>query len=325
MSEILYRPDLDYKKDYSTTANITQTDTQTVAPGTTTEPDAATKINDIKDDADAIKDVVSTLPDDFQKAVKPILETVIVVLDSIDPDKYPVDPIGTIIETTVDPSTVDPNPITNPVDPTKGEMPELPDDIFPNLPDIDTVVVKTGEDKDPFVRDLVDVIDDYIANLKQKVNQFIQKIIMSTGTTTISELQKYYNPYTGSAAQMKNKNLKHISDIVVRSQIIRGQKVRLMNKLFDENQTLMHIQSCKVANELKNRYDDEEYVEESDYNSFVRNIALSDSRSSYSKKYKENFYNLYKYLNSSVILFNECLDLLSSEIQAKVIIEKDNK
>jgi hypothetical protein len=50
---------------------------------------------------------------------------------------------------------------------------------------------------------------------------------------------------------------------------------------------------------------------------------LDNVKIAYDKKYKENLFNLYKYLNSSVILINECFSMFIQEAQAKAILIKE--
>ena len=61
---------------------------------------------------------------------------------------------------------------------------------------------------------------------------------------------------------------------------------------------------------------------DNNFNEAISNKILGQSRIIYDKKYKQNFFNLYKYLNSSVILLNECFNMYLSEAQAKIILKE---
>ena len=58
------------------------------------------------------------------------------------------------------------------------------------------------------------------------------------------------------------------------------------------------------------------------YNDAISHKVLENCRFTYDNKYKENFINLYKYLNSSIELLKECLKMHSNEIQMKCILLK---
>ena len=62
--------------------------------------------------------------------------------------------------------------------------------------------------------------------------------------------------------------------------------------------------------------------DDNNFNEAISNKILGQSRIIYDKKYKQNFFNLYKYLNSSVILLNECFNMYLSEAQAKIILKE---
>ena len=69
-------------------------------------------------------------------------------------------------------------------------------------------------------------------------------------------------------------------------------------------------------------YYEEDYIDDNNFNEAISNKILGQSRIIYDKKYKQNFFNLYKYLNSSVILLNECFNMYLSEAQAKIILKE---
>lgn len=314
---LLYRPSLDYEKDYSSTGK--PEDIIIEEGNIINEEDSHNEIEDLIDLIEDIKNVIPILPDDLGDVLSTPIKGVEYVIGTIDDEDYDPD-VPTDNETII---TVDDDPEKFPEQPKDNTIvPEDPfsEDIVDPI-NIDVKVIPKYElIEKQYVHDLVSVLKDYALNMQNVITSYIGTLvaISDEAKINITTLSKSY--YNGSAVNIKNSNNVHLSDALIRMQIMRGQKTRLYSKLYDIDSTILHIRSCKATTELKKRYYKEEYKNNDKLLDIGSNIILSGSRDAYDKKYKENFKNLYKYLNSSVILINESLQINLQEIQAKAIL-----
>src|SRR5690606_9909999 len=118
------------------------------------------------------------------------------------------------------------------------------------------------------------------------------------------------------------KNYKHVGDGIVRSQIERGQKAKFFKKMYNIDQTIYHLRANKASHELRKRYYDTKFQKSRNYLETQGNDLLRAERQKYDKKYEDNMYNFYKYLNSAVILVDEVLQTFLQEAKGKAILHK---
>lgn len=328
MSDILYRPQLGYEKKYDTTGTFPQD-----GDNDTSGPAASVKdpLQDLKDDINKIDIVLGSVPDSLAGPVRSVLSGIKHVVNEIDPQSFDNSPTpgikvvvkpGSPIKTTIDPIS----------DPSQGTLQDpagiiMPDDIFSDsIPNIDVTVVTTEmADIIPLEYDktIIAIASDYTSNLKKSLTTYLSNVAIIATQAGMKDMSFLKNEYTAKSTDLKNKDLQHLSDVVIRSQIVRDQKSRMMKKLHSPKETITQIRACKVAKQLRERYYSEAFVENKEYLDVGRNELLSTSRMVYDAKYKENLFNLYKYLNSSVILISECLGMMIQESQAKAVLYKE--
>jgi hypothetical protein len=319
MSDIFYKPNLEYEKNYKTEGTTPYSGQDTVQDSQTTTNSAA----------DRIVNLVSLLPDDLAKNILPS----VVYVTNI------VHLIGDVEDDPKDTITMNPIDVPQVIDDTaKDVLPDatvttsiddypLPVSVFPNSKVFDMSVV-IGADKPTkiniqYKKDISNVLNDFIAKLDTKISDYFSKIVSTLAESSSNNLINSIGvPYSIKTSEIKDANLKHMSDMLVRTQVIRDQKTRMTKKMFNLNGTTTHIKSCKTTAELRNRYSIEKEAITESILDIIQNSSLSALKAGYDKKYKENFYSLYKYLNGAVIMIDECLRLYVQEAQAKAILSK---
>ena len=303
--DILYKPDLDYDRRYDSEGYIENVDD--------IEELEVEEESSSADIVDEINTILTLLPDDMKDVVNrplSIIETLYDELKGIT-DK-PVIKDEVIVSEDIE---------------TNDNKPDMPDDFFRDDDD-PFVITVNNKDKlaiieDTYKYDFACIINDYTNKLKDALTHYINSVLISFKNIDTEMYSKVLDTYNLSTDNVSD-NYKHLSDLIIRSQITRQMNMRLYNKLFSIDKTISHIRACKIGVEQKLRYYASEYQTESGFNDFISNRFLENSRKMYDEKYKQNFFNLYKYLNSSVILSNECFKLLINEAQAKIIlIEKE--
>jgi hypothetical protein len=338
MSRIEYKPSLGYDKDYKSDGIPDENIILNEVIVQEEEKDIDIVI-DLIESLNSIKKTMSTLPEDIFNAIKVPIAGVQYVIGTIDPSTYnPSNPGGNKVVVEIDEEKDDEKDVPK-NDPgkdkekdedTREDSPEddfdYPDDFFSDIPDKIKIEVKEVEKKDTVKRqyeiDLISIFSNFIKDLEIMLNSYLTGFISIADETEIDNPFLLNNPYKGKTGDIKDKNLIPLSDLIIKLQIIREQKLRLFVKLFDIDETILHIRSCKVAKELLLRYYESDYIPNVTLSDVIVNTTISDSKLTYEKKYEENFYNLYRYLNSAVILIEECLTIFLKEVQAKAILIK---
>lgn len=319
MNRILYRPNLGIQKRYETDGNVEPLKEYQPIP---VEEQKVEHLIDVANQILAIKEVSTQLPNEMQSVINTMINTLEFIFVQIDPEYIPgeKDENGNTTDEDADIS------ISKPTD----EETKVPDedkwlysDVVPNI------VIKTiPQDKIKLINKvycgtLLEITKDYISTLKSTTTQYFMDIGMLMLDHKDTGLPFVEKRYTYKTTDIKNKNLHHVSDFIIKSQIIRNQKQRMMNKLINEHESINKITACELARELSIRYEKEQLKANNTYEDLFNNMSLKESRLQYEQKMDNNLYELYKYLNSSVILLDECLRLYIREAQAKSILIKE--
>lgn len=212
------------------------------------------------------------------------------------------------------------------IDDTDNSNDDLFDDLFDRADDVYIDIKDPISDpvqiiKDSYYVNFLDVYQDYLDKVKIAITNYIFTTIqtVSQGIKDNSEILDY------STKDLNNKNLSHLSDYIIKSDIIIGQTMRLHKKMFDVDETILHIKNIRLSKEQALRYNAIPEMKQNIYLDVDSNILLKESIRVAEKKYEENFYSLYKYLNSSVILLDESLKTIIRQDKAKVIINKNEE
>jgi hypothetical protein len=317
--DLLYRPDLSYDKSYYTDGKLYDL-TEDIHINSQDEQDnLSNKLNHIDD---LLKDIISKLPiipEDLLDVFLPPFITVNDVLkDLIDnKDKIPSIPQkpepDIIIKDESDKiEPVIPDPNLPPSDPFGIE-----EDVIIGIPVL--TIPENEELEREYILDLVDVLEDYIIKFNEVIDKYMVNVV-----TTLS-LSDYSSLKLITTKQLQDTNLSHVTDYLTKSQIGLKQQLKLYHKIYSIDETIFHIRSIKVANEQRKRYKTNKKLKDVNAITKSANDLLRESNMVAQKKYEENFYGLYKYLNSSVILFNECTNTTIKQKQALVLVNNKER
>jgi hypothetical protein len=317
VSDLFKKPDLTYIKDYSTDGQVSN-EVQDESSLIDDSQEYDNQIKDLLDSLESLKSVLPMIPQEIADAILVPVSGVKYIVGTINPNDFD--------DSDNDLSIIISDKEKDPIDVIPSDIEDEEDldlDLFPNIKTIEIIspnVSKLDRIRSEYSKSIISIVKDYVAKIEKSVGNYIINSLSTTGEVDKKVLSALNNPYKGKADDIKNKNFKHLSDLLIRSQIVRDQKVRLYRKLFDIDQTIMHIRACKTAFKLMERYYEADYGVNKDMTDVNSNTFLAESRAMYDKKYEENLYNLYKYLNSSVILINECLAISTKELQAKAVL-----
>lgn len=317
--DLLYRPDLSYEKSYYTEGDLFNVNDNTNINSNDLNDDSSNKVDNIKDLQQNIISKLPTIPQDILDVFLPPFLVIKDVLDDLI-DNPPIPP------------QPEPEEMPEP-EPIPGVMPDI---IYPD-PDPDYPSDPFGKEEDIYVdvevevipedviidieyrKDMLDILEDYLIKYNNILDKYIANIITSLSVSKHSSLKVL------TTKELKDKDLSHVTDYLTKSKITLRQQIKLYKKMFNIDETIFHIRSAKVANEQRKRYRTNKKLKDENTLAKTGNDLLRESIMVAEKKYEENFYGLYKYLNSSVILFNECTSTVIKQKQALVLINNKER
>lgn len=313
---LLYKPRLGYEKNYYTEGNLYNfaEDENSNNDGLSTKP--FDKLDNLKDLTNEIIGKLPLIPEEVLDTFLPPFFISNSLIEEMNNNKENIPVINP--EEEPDFSLV-PKPDE---DNDFSDMDDIPDDPFGREDDVyvDIKINTIPDDvliESEYTKDLMDILEDYLL----KYNKVLDEYINSTLTFLTHSKQKRldYIP----TKNLKDKNLSHVSDYITKSKITLKQNLLLYRKLYDMDQTIYQIRAVKVANEQRKRYSLNKRIEDTDMIAKGGNDLLKESKMISQKKYEENFYSLYKYLNSSVILFDESIKIVIK--QKKMLVLLNNR
>lgn len=327
--DLFYRPDLKPKRDYMSDAEF---DDETDLPsddgliGSDDSDDTAPEdLDKIKEDIDDIIEVLGILPDDLENMLRPSLERIRVNIYDITPPTKPDD--GSSGEPNTGDSSDSDGGADAPIDvadPPEGVKPKRPS-LLPKNKVIPVVVEPPAPLRivldNTFTTDKIHIYRDFIRKLRFVLEEYIREILYIAQAGGFPSYKDLFYSYSVPTEELP-KNIQHIGDEVVRTQIQRKERSKFFRKVYNIDQTIYHLRANKVSHELRRRYYDEEFGRSKDYLETNANDLLKMARLQYDNKYQQNMYNFYKYLNSSVILVDEILKTFIKEAKGKAILNR---
>lgn len=313
---LLYKPQLDYEKNYYTEGDLYNSNINSNDNVENLTDNDNNKLNNMKDLIEDIKTKLPVVPKDILDVFLPPFLVITDVVNGFDDDKN-------------NNPNLDPNKPngSHEIEPPKNDIEfdnddDIPDDPFGREDDvyIDVKVDdinKIEELEYQYVDDLKDVLLDYLMEYNRTLDKYI------SNTITNLTYSHHDNLKIVTTDILHDKNLSHLTDYLTKSQIGARQQLLLYKKMFDIDETIFHIKSVKIANEQRKRYRKNKKLEDKNTLTKGANDLLKESIMISEKKYEENFYSLYKYLNSSVILFNECMNTVIK--QKRMLVLLNNK
>lgn len=317
---LLYKPALKPKRDYLSDAEFTHKD-QPLAPLPSDVDDTPAQI---VEQFEELEGIMNDLPEDLQflkKTIEKLKKRVNVVWPrGYQPEEPPIE------YKPVTPKKF-PDGVNHVGHINKEDNPSLADlpSLFPkktrvNLQiGIPKTLVQLIQDK--YRRDTLRLDKYYLQQLQLVLQRYFQQMLMAMAETGMEDITDLTKNFEGTQVKVPSgQGLEHLKDHIVRSQMIRDHKTRLFRKTHSVDNTLKHMRAWHVAEKQRERYYKEKYKDSSTYTQSHSNALLREARSSYDKAYSASLYSMYKYLNSSILLVNDILDMTIKEGQAKAML-----
>lgn len=315
--DLLYKPNLGYTKNYYTEGYVDSSNEEvsTVNKNEQITSEQLTQ-NNIQELNNSIKNKLSLIPNDILNVFMPPYITVNDIINSLD-DEIAKLPKKEKEEWDVNPDvSPEVNPDNNPNDYISDPFGSIPDDIDIIIPP------KEPEDQEQqrqFIKDVQDIIYDYLSQFNSVINKYNQSVL------TYHTFSDHQTLKMITTKTLKDKNLSHVADYIVKSNIALKQRLKLFSKLYTIDKSIYHFRAIKVANEQIKRYKTNNMIQNKNVLTKMSNGILQESILIAEKKYEENFYSLYKYLNSSVILLDECTNIAVKQKSALILLNNEER
>lgn len=316
--DLLYKPNLTYEKNYYTEGDLYNETEDTVTNEDSSSNDVINKIDKLEELKNNIASKLPLLPNSIQQVIKPSIDKIGEIVDDLIDKKDDFDYSDD--EPTIDVIPVYPSDNED----KNNDLDDVPDDPYKSesnntisIPSKDIDIKEVVEQQ--YKKDLIDILEDYLNKQNTAMQNYINSLFTYAAYSENTNIKNY------TSKTVSNKNLTHVTDYVTKSKIGLKQQIRLYNKLFTLDETIYHLRAVKVAKEQLKRYKTNERIEDKNLLTKSANDLLIESRLVAEKKYEENFYGLYKYLNSSVIIFNECMNTYVKQKRSLILLNNEER
>lgn len=157
-----------------------------------------------------------------------------------------------------------------------------------------------------FVFLLVKLSKHYTDKLKDIINNyFCNTFRHSTGQDEDG------NKFISSKLELTSNDItnhsKHLFDSSVKSEDVANLKTDFFANVFNIKESLTHIRSFYLSNDLRTRYTDISYSKGGSMANSISDITLTTSNSKYEVQYRKSFENVFRYLESSLKITEDIL------------------
>ena len=175
-----------------------------------------------------------------------------------------------------------------------------------------------------YTKNLAEVIHHYSSKLLKIISNFyFHKLSAFSSVKTEQDVAFIINDITSNNCSTSDQ-LRHLMDSALRNEVIGFNKLHFSLNTFSLESTLYHLKNFAAVQELRLRYAEIEKLENNEIVDSTSNNILNGTRAMYDKKYDLAYTNLYKYLNGSLNILEDCLKTLSASTKSReTLIRKD--
>lgn len=306
-----YRPHIEYQDEYQSDAsNIFNSQKED------NEEEQGSIVDDLIEQGEVIQGLIDKLPGSSSDMVQEVFDQIIDFIENeLDGKDY--ESIPDEWDWTYDDITPE-DMIPDYDAPEKDE--EFNEDDF--WDDVDPFpIIKTEHPKQEiidkeYVKNLVDLFDDYFTNLHTTLSTLWTGLVVAIINKPSNEINIVLNNILLSSSDVKDES-KHLLDSAVRTQLLKEMKSGYFSNLFNAEETIKHLHQFKAMYELRLRYASIEEADSVNSSTQMNNNILKGMQTIYDKKYDIAYENLYRYLRSSNEVLDDVFKTWVAEIKSK--------
>ena len=177
-----------------------------------------------------------------------------------------------------------------------------------------------------YTKNMADLIHFYTTKLKGIISNYYMQMFYCLFSLSSDEDASFIsNQITSLTCETKDE-FRHLMDAALRNEVISGNKLNFCINTFSLEGSLYHLKNLRAAQELRLRYAEIDRITDSDHGDSMSNKILSGMTDMYSAKYDSAYINLYKHLNGSLQILDDCFKTIMSGLKAKeILIRKDGR
>lgn len=304
--DIFYRPQLEIPESFHTDGAMPHT--VSIPPAAETQTQTSVTLTYLKDTCKKALKSLITLPVPIRQPIETGLFTVQFVLTLIPENKYEN------IKKPIAPENIHITEYTPHETETTHTKPF--EDVLSNIFGAQKIEYVTKTDSEridyKYYASICNIIEDYLDKVNCALAKYHTELVTQVGFDHLELAQRHYVADYNTIVETLGKDEGNISDLLVRQNALRNQKLRLLNKLCNERTSITHIKSCELSRLLLHRY----YNIQKN-NDYFHDVTLMQQIKDEESKLDKKIAQFYKYLNTSITLADECLALYAYEAIAK--------
>ena len=309
-----YQPSLTYIDDYTSELNNNITNNSI---NNNDEDDdynnGLEEIENLLDNMNNLNNIINGLPNNLSNPIKEVYDQVLsFAKDELENQSVMYVPEEK--EYTYDDLEYDNTDINN----DEPDMSNIWDDedFFPTT---ETEHTKDEIMRKEYIKNLVDLFEDYITELDNITSNFWTNFIIACGNKDINDIKIMLDNILLNSSDVID-NAKHLLDTAVKQRIITSMKLDYYNMMFNAQDTIKYLKQLKAMQELRLRYANIDKLIGNTKTNQMNNNLLEAAQLSYDKKYDIAYENLYRYLKTSNKILRNTLQSYIYEIKSKQIL-----
>ena len=261
LKNIFYRPEVSIERDYSTDGTIDHYSPEPVQETVKPTPiqNLLTKAEEVTDALIRIRNVLPALPNQMPEILENIVDNLIFQTE-IEKDELIDIPDEPITE------TVDNNDISED-GVTPDEEPYIDDEghIWGASQPLDYVitVVKHKNNsqlaQEQYLKDSIYIKEEFATRLNNVLQDYLYPLVTTMDESGVGNIEYLNIEYDGTSVTGYGSDDKHLHDLIVRGQIVNGERERLFVKSHDAITTQSIIMAFDVCAQERVRYYTENY------------------------------------------------------------------
>lgn len=177
-----------------------------------------------------------------------------------------------------------------------------------------------------YTKNMADLLHFYASRLKGIVSNYYMQLFSGFTSVTSAEDMAFFHNQLTPATSETTKELRHVMDMALRNEVIGANKMNFCINTFTLEGTLYHLKNLRAVQELRLRYADINKHDDVNSPDSMSNKMLNGMADMYNAKYDVAYINLYKHLNGSLRIMDDCTKTLTSGLKAReTIIRKGGR
>lgn len=191
--------------------------------------------------------------------------------------------------------------------------------------EIPTVEIETTDPRDivpkEFIKNIYDLINYYISGLSDAINKYYYQVLKMTMDLDNNQIKLLFKNISEYDDFIKIQ-YQHLFDLSLKNERVSSVKINYLENSFNINQTVLHIQSFLATYEMRKKYINIKYLDNYSKSSSEANLILKGTNKDYDLKYDKTYFNLFRYVNSSLKVTSDTLNSITQGYKAKELLIK---